>query len=162
MNAALDQSHVRMIISSRLKFSTEEKGVLLRFCILLGQLGPNIYRLYPEDEVPDEYTPGQERRETGLYGPVGGAPRQVKLALPTHFQAPYTLDRPREGRTEKLLFQSLLQLAAFLLCHEVGHRDAPINDDGRRKQYEQFCDANALVLMRDFSDGAIPLPTRIK
>ena len=160
MNDTLEQSHVRMIISSRLKFSQEEKETLLHFCVHLGQLGPTIYEIYPEDEIPDVYLPGEERKETGLYGPVGGDPDRVKLALPLDFQAPYTLDR--DERLKKPVFQSLLQLAVFSLCHEVGHQAAPINDEKKRRHYEQFCDANALTLVRDFSDGAIPWPTWTK
>ena len=161
MNTALEQSHVRMIISPRLKLSLEEKETLLRFCSLLGQLGPNIFHLYPEDEVPAEDVAGHDQKGTGLYGPLGD-PRRVKLALPVDFKAPYILARQWEGPPIRLVFQSLLQLAVFLLCHEMGHRDAPINDEDKRKKYEKLCDANALVLMRDLGDEKIALPTREK
>jgi hypothetical protein len=156
MNATLEQSHVRMTISSRLNFSLEEKGNLLRVCTLLGQLGPRVYNLYPEDEI----VPGQNM-ETGLYG-VMGDPNRIKLALPLPFQAPYAMERMRESGPEKFIFQSLLQLTVFMLCHEVGHIYLPINDEKRRTRYESLSDLIALDLVRGLADGIVDPPTREK
>jgi hypothetical protein len=149
----LDQSHVRVFLSPRVSFSQQEMESLIRFCGLLGQLGTLAYHCCRQSEVRNEKTEG-----TGFYGTLDGSFTRVRIALPDDFKTPYVLPRLLTKNSDPLVFVSLLQLAAFLLCHEIGHRDAPVNDEKKREKHEWLCDANAIVLMRDLGGDLIQPP----